>query len=143
MPQKKITLDRMVELLFEFGEVQGLETTYQGIAKVTGIAWNNVRKIRLGENTNPSLNTIQALTDYFGVKLDYFNCRTEEECRAYLGRLAEDDISGQMDDIVKMRSSGISMQGLQALQAMIDYVKRAEGLSPSEEGDHITENGSD
>jgi transcriptional regulator with XRE-family HTH domain len=132
--QETISLDKMVDLLFEFGEAQGMETTYQGIARITGIAWNNIRKIRLGENNNPSLHTIQALSDYFGVKLDYFNCRTEEECRDYLGRLAEKDISGQMDTIeVRMRSSGVSMEGLQALQAMIDYVKRAEGLVSSDQ----------
>jgi transcriptional regulator with XRE-family HTH domain len=136
MPQETIALEKMVDLLFEFGEAQGMEITYQGIARVTGIAWNNIRKIRLGENNNPSLHTIQALSDYFGVKLDYFNCRTEDECRDYLGRLAEKDISGQMDTIgVKMRSSGVSMEGLQALQAMIDYVKRAEGLVPSDQSD--------
>ena len=136
MSPETVSLNKMVDLLFEFGEAQGMETTYQGIARVTGIAWNNIRKIRLGENSNPSLNTIQALSDYFGVKLDYFNCRTEEECRTYLGRLAESDINEQVDDIhVKMRSSGVSMEGLQALQAMIDYVKRAEGLISLEQND--------
>lgn len=136
MSQNMITLDRMVELLFEFGEAQGIETTYQGISRVTGIAWNNIRKIRVGENNNPSLHTIQALANYFGVKLDYFNCRSEEECRAYLGQIAAKDINDQVDAIgVKMRSTGISMDGLQALQAVIDYVKRAEGLTPPQDED--------
>jgi transcriptional regulator with XRE-family HTH domain len=137
--QPPISLAEMVELLFEYGEAQEMNVTYQAIARATGIAWNNIRKIRVGDNKNPGLQTIQALTDYFGVKLDYFNCRTAEDCRAYLARKTEKDMR---DSGLRMRQKGISTEGLdtlQNLQAMIEYVKFAEGLTPTDEDEPDSE----
>lgn len=130
--QGKVSLATMVDLLFAYAASQGVEVAYQDIARATGVAWNNIRKIRLGENVNPSLHTIQAIADYFGVRLDYFNCNTEEECRAYLARLAAEDFASAP---LRLRADGTSPEGVearQALQAIIDYVKRVEGLLPPE-----------
>lgn len=129
-PKNQVTLARMVDLLFSYAASQGVEVAYEDISRSTGIAWNNVRKIRLGENTNPSLRTIQAIADYFGINLDYFNCKTEEECQAYLSGLVQAEAE---DALVKMREaveSGKSLGEREALQALIDYVKRVEGLLP-------------
>lgn len=129
-PKDQVTLARMVELLFSYASSQGVDVTYEDVSRGTGIAWNNVRKIRLGENTNPSLRTIQALADYFGVNLDYFNCKTEEECQEYLAGIAR---AGAEDALIRMREATESGKGLgerEALQALIDYVKRVEGLLP-------------
>jgi transcriptional regulator with XRE-family HTH domain len=126
-----ISLARQVDLLFEHGREQGKDVTYQAIGDATGESWTNILKIRKGDNTNPGLRVVQAIASYFEVGLDYFDCKTEEECRVYLAGLSGE---GLLDDIVKMRSHNISPKALLTLEAMIKYVQEVEGMLPPETG---------
>ena len=121
---KPLPLAKKIELLFEFGQSQGLPITYQAVSSKTGIPANNILKIRKGQNLNPGLQTLVALTDYFGVEIGYFRCKTETECRNYLQGVASEEILNE----IALRAEGISAAGLETIRQMIHYVRSAEGL---------------
>lgn len=54
-----LTLEEIVQLL------QDRHT--QTVAKKTGIAYRTIYNIKTGANTNPSYETVQKLSAYFGV----------------------------------------------------------------------------
>lgn len=112
------TLATKVDILFQWGEEQGINVTYQAIEAATGITWTNVRKIRKGENPNPGLKTAELLARYFGVRLDYFECQTSAECWAYLKGLDETSIVNK----VRMRANKLSPEALVTLDKMINNV---------------------
>ncbi len=114
----ELPLWKKVDILFQWGEEQGLNVTYKAVAEATGETWTNFNKIRRGENANPGLRTVEALARYFGVRLDYFNSTTESECWAYLKELDQDSILSK----VKMRARGLSPAALVTLDKMIDNV---------------------
>jgi hypothetical protein len=86
MSRNSVDLNRLIELLFEFGQSQGFDTSSKAIANAIGAGENEVDSLREGKVPDLGHSTMQALAQYFGVKLAYFDCVTEAECRSYLKR---------------------------------------------------------
>ncbi|MCC7362071.1 MAG: hypothetical protein IT317_21480 [Anaerolineales bacterium] len=125
---RTLSLAEKLDLLFQYGESRGISPAYRTIADATDENANNIRKIHRGENTNPGLKILTALVRYFRVDLAYFNCQTKAECQAYLAKYpAEHEL-----DEIKLRANGMSEAGLAALRAMMDIVRKGEGLPPFE-----------
>jgi len=125
---RTLTLREKIELLFDYGQSKGLSVAYIAIAEATGENASNIRKIHLGINANPGVKTLTTLADYFGVGLAYFDCQTKTDCQVYLEQIGQERILGG----IALRAMGISEEGLQAIQKMIDYVRKSEGLPPTE-----------
>ena len=121
---RELSLAEKMTLLFEYGASRGLPVTYRAIAQATEENANNIRKIHLGENANPGLKILTALAAYFGAGLAYFDCRTKAECQKYLNEVTRFKLLNG----IAMRAEGLSENGLQAIETMIDYVREAEGL---------------
>lgn len=119
-----MTLARQLELLFEYGRARGLPVTYRAIAEATGETAYLLRKLYIGENTNPGLRTIAAIARYFGVGLDYFQCSTRKQCKDFLGG----DGPGRHKDAITRQAADLSEEGVATVLSMIDYVRRAERL---------------
>src|SRR5260221_9134780 len=92
---QNITLAQQMTLLFAYGESRGTTSAYRAIATATGENANNIRKIYRGENANPGLRMLKALTSYFEVDLAYFNCETRSECKGYLAEIANKRVTEQ------------------------------------------------
>lgn len=132
----ELTLGEKVNILFQFGQQQGMAVDYRSVAEATGVSVNNIHKIRSGENDNPGIQTLKKLATHFKVQLGYFDNKTREQCWAYLQRkLAGQQASASagVSKAVVLRADGLSKEGRQAIESMIQYVKRKEGLL--EEGD--------
>jgi transcriptional regulator with XRE-family HTH domain len=128
---RRLSLAEKLDLLFQYGESRGISSAYRTIAEATDENANNIRKIHRGENTNPGLKILTALVQYFGVGLDYFMLTAKADCEAYLARIAEvRKLEG-----VKLRANGLSEAGMDALNNMLDFVRKAEGLPPVEPPD--------
>lgn len=123
-----LSLAEKLQLLFEYGESRGISAAYRTIADATEENAANIRKIHRGENTNPGLKILTALTKYFRVDLAYFNCETKAECQAYLAQFA---LAAELKAI-KLRETGVSEEGMAAMRNMLDFVRKAEGLPPLE-----------
>ncbi|MCC7359943.1 MAG: helix-turn-helix transcriptional regulator [Anaerolineales bacterium] len=120
------SLADQVELLFAYGESRGISAAYRAIAVATGENATNIRKIHHGENLNPGLQLLRAITHYFHVDLDYFNCTTRAACTAYLSTIAQ----RKLLDHIEKQSVGLSEAGRAYIERTIDYIRRAEGLPP-------------
>jgi transcriptional regulator with XRE-family HTH domain len=123
---RTLSLAEKLDLLFQYGESRGISPAYRTIAEATDENANNIRKIHRGENTNPGLKILTALVQYFGVGLDYFLLTTKADCEAYLARIA----AARELDGIKLRANGLSEEGLNAVNNMVDFVRKAEGLPP-------------
>src|SRR5690349_11491103 len=116
---KEFTLPDKVDLLFQYGEGRGISPAYRAIADATGENANNIRKIHRGENANPGLRTLLALSEYFEIDLAYFNCKTKADCERYLADVAQKLLT----DEVRLRANGMSETGLEAVRNMMDFVR--------------------
>ena len=121
---RELTFSNKLAILFAYGEARGLATSYRAIADATKENANSIRKIYLGENTNPGIRTVLALADYFGVGLAYFDCATRIECQNYLTGAKPQQLSHD----IAIRANGLSETSLEAISTMIDYVRKAEKL---------------
>ena len=121
---RELTLSDQLAYLFEYGEARGLATTYRAIAEATRENANGIRKVYLGENTNPGIRTILALGDYFGVGLAYFDCATLTECQDYLTGAEQQELRQD----IAIRTNGLSEASLEAISKLIGYVRKAKEL---------------
>jgi transcriptional regulator with XRE-family HTH domain len=84
--------------------------------------------LRRGERDNPTIQHLEAIADFFGVPAAYFlddekAAKVDQELAAVV---ALRDSSVRQ---VALRAAGLSPQSLDAIQEMIDQVRRLEGLA--------------
>jgi transcriptional regulator with XRE-family HTH domain len=123
---RNITLAEQMTLLFAYGESRGISAAYRAIATATGENANNIRKIYRGENINPGLRILTALTDYFRVDLAYFNCESRSTCKQYLSDFERQRLIRNM----QMGLKGLSEESQEFLRTAFVYARKAEGLPP-------------
>jgi transcriptional regulator with XRE-family HTH domain len=123
---RNLTLAEQLTLLFAYGESRGISAAYRAIATATGENANNIRKIHRGENVNPGLRILTALTDYFRVDLAYFNCQTRSACQQYLRDFARHRLIRNLE----MGWQGLSEESQEFLRKAFVFVRKAEGLPP-------------
>lgn len=130
----ELTLGEKVNILFQFGQQQGMAMDYRSVANATGVSVNNLHKIRSGENDNPGIQTLKKIAVHFNAPLRYFDNKTREECWAYLERrvkqMAGD--SQKSGKPVVLRIDGLSAEGRAVIASMHKYIRHKEGLSEEE-----------
>lgn len=125
----EFTLAGKLAILAEHGKKHGISATAYSIAHATDENTTNIQRILNGDNTNPGLRTLTAITSHFGVGLGYIDCKTEVDCKAYLAQLdsekERDEISeAQVLGEIAKRSSGLGPEGLLVLKTVMDYLKK-------------------
>lgn len=93
-------------------------------------------QLRKGLRTNPTLNHLEALAGFFGVSIAYFldeevTDRIDEELEV-ISALRDAGIRS-----VALRAAQLSPEGVEALRAMVEHVRRLEGL-PSDTSPPMT-----
>ena len=88
-----------------------------------------IAKLRSGGRGKPSFEVIEALATFFGVKVDYFSDEeVAQRIDAQLALVAALRDSGVRD--IALRAAGLSAEGLSTITAIIDQVRKLEGLPP-------------
>ncbi|MGK5627226.1 helix-turn-helix domain-containing protein [Streptomyces sp. URMC 123] len=88
--------------------------------------------IRTGKRTNPSSELLNALAAFFGVSPAYFvDAHYAERVNVQLAALNELDQAGVR--AVAMRAVGLPPESLSAITAVIDQLRKLQGLPPVEE----------
>lgn len=88
-----------------------------------------IARLRSGGRGKPSFEVIEALATFFGVKVDYFSDEElAQRIDAQLALVAALRDSGVQD--IALRAAGLSAEGLSTITAIIDQVRRLEGLPP-------------
>jgi transcriptional regulator with XRE-family HTH domain len=86
-----------------------------------------IARLRSGGRGKPSFEVIEALAGFFGVKVDYFSDEdVTQRIDAQLALVAALRDSGVQD--IALRAAGLSAQGLSTITAIIDQVRKLEGL---------------
>lgn len=122
-------LERLFAVKHRAGE---RELTYEaaaaGISAMgTKISAANLQQLRTGRKSNPTITTVKAIADYFGVPAAYFlDDDAAERIDAELDLLTAMRDAGVSD--LALRAANLSPQSLAAITAMINSVRRAEGL---------------
>lgn len=84
-----------------------------------------------GVRTNPMMDAIQGLAQFFDVPLSYFDAHENtEETNEQLKLVAALQHAGVQD--VAMRSVGLPPESIDLVLSMIDRVRQIEGLPPAE-----------
>lgn len=91
---KETFADRL-NLLFERARAQGMPLTNEDVERRSNgaITANYVWRLRHSPNANPSLQTLEVLANVFGVGLDYFRGKVDDDDEAAIRRaVAQPDV---------------------------------------------------
>lgn len=100
-------------------------TRHTGVSISPAYLW----QLRNGVKSNPTVQHLRAIADFFGVPASYLIDRdTDLKIDAQLNLLQALRDSGIRD--LAMRASGLTSQALHSLAAMVDHVRRLEHLPP-------------
>jgi ESX-1-secreted protein regulator len=110
----------------------------QGIREASGddfsISASAIQQLRTGAKSNPKMQTIKALADFFGVPAGYFfDDEVAERTRAEIRVITAMRDHGVRR--VALRANGLSTSSLHMLSTVIEQARRLEGL-PSQPSDH-------
>ncbi|MGW2822155.1 helix-turn-helix domain-containing protein [Streptomyces sp. NPDC001443] len=108
----------------------GKPYTNADVARETGVSASLIAQIRQGVKTNPTMNTVEALAELFGVTTDYFSKRmTEEHQQRVVAALELLDAAEDAEvDALFARAIGLSSESLRTVTAVIESMRKAEGL---------------
>jgi transcriptional regulator with XRE-family HTH domain len=101
----------------------------QGIKDASGvsISASAIQQLRTGINTNPKLQTIRALADFFGVAPGYFF----DDAAADRTRAEIQVVAAMRDQDVRrvaLRAGGLSADSLRMVATVIDQTRLLEGI---------------
>jgi transcriptional regulator with XRE-family HTH domain len=97
-------------------------------AEGKGISASAIQQLRTGAKTNPTMNTIEALAQFFGVRPSYFfDDESAEQTAAELSLLAS--MRDNNVRAIATRAAGLSPETLSVLQGFIERARALEGLS--------------
>ena len=107
----------------------------EAITKATGVSISPayIWQLRSGMKTNPTVQHLRAIAEFFGVPASYLIDRdTDEKTEAQLGLMQALRDAGVRD--LAMRTSGLTPQAISSLAAMVDEVRKLQDLPPMPPG---------
>lgn len=107
----------------------------EAITKATGVSISPayIWQLRSGVKTNPTVQHLRAIADFFGVPASYLIDRhTDQKIEAQLGLMQALRDSGVRD--LALRTSGLTPQAIRSLAAMVDEVRKLQDLPPMPPG---------
>lgn len=106
------------------------------ITKATGVSISSayIWQLRNGIKTNPTVQHLRAIADFFGVPASYLIDRdTDQQIEAQL-RLMQALRDGGVRDLA-MRTAGLTPEAISSLAAMVDEVRKLHDLPPVPPGE--------
>ena len=97
MPEHFPFRDQLRILIDTLPSPDGSSYTVAAIAKATELTEKSIRNMLNGRTQNPHLDTLRDLCRFYQISLDYFECESEAECRAFL----EQNVAQQASDVVR------------------------------------------
>lgn len=120
-----LPLTDQLQILFEtVRHTEDRPFTLQEVSNGTGISLGTISQMRTGKITNPQLNTLRAMCDFFGIPLRYFETRTREECYALLSASPPTDAPTMHE--IAFRALHLSEDAQRDILTMIKWVQAAE-----------------
>ena len=80
-----LPIRQLMTMLLEYGvTADGKSATIYEVAEAIEVTHQSLMHLIHGKTHHPRLHTLQRLSAFYGVPLDYFDCTTHDCCRAYL-----------------------------------------------------------
>src|SRR4051794_14278781 len=80
-----VSIGQQIRLLIDWAKAhQGKSYSMSEVARAADLSTQGLTNILDGNTPDPRLEPLRNLCHFFHVSLDYFSCRTETDCRAYL-----------------------------------------------------------
>ena len=104
-----VSLQQMLRLLWEYvPDEEGKPRTVAQVARTTGIREQTLLNLLHGRTTDPRLDTLQKLTECFGISLDYFGMTSEAACFGYLARHGKLGVAPGITQKIEREATGLS-----------------------------------
>ncbi|EFG78673.1 toxin-antitoxin system, antitoxin component, Xre family [Mycobacterium parascrofulaceum ATCC BAA-614] len=103
----------------------------EAITKATGVSISSayIWQLRNGIKTNPTVQHLRAIADFFGVPASYLIDRdTDQQIEAQLTLIQAIRDSGVRD--LALRTAGLTPEAISSLAAIVDQVRKLHGLPP-------------
>jgi transcriptional regulator with XRE-family HTH domain len=133
LPRGRHTLADRLNRLFDMVRPRGEDRQYTNIevAAATNVSGTYIGYLRRGVRDNPSVDTVQALARFFGVRPSYLvdddldhDKVASTEAQVRLFQVLDDPGIRQL--ALRAAAAELSPTGLDAIAAMIDQVKKLE-----------------
>lgn len=120
-----LPLSQQITLLFEaIRHPEGRPFTMQEVSTATGISLATISQLRSGKISNPQLNTLRGLCDFFRVPLRYFETETVEQCYAIFN--GDNQPPALTTNEIAFRANALPEQAQRDILTMIKWVQAAE-----------------
>lgn len=122
----RMPVAQQVNILFEvLLRSDGKPYSVLDLSIKAGMSTGTISRLRTGGIENPGIWTLQKVCDFFGIPLAYFDCKSPEECRAFLlQHTAKEYKSPTL--IYFLRSQGLSDKGVNHILDAISYIRASE-----------------
>jgi transcriptional regulator with XRE-family HTH domain len=98
------------------------------IAKATELSEQSLFYLLEGKRQYPRLNTVRQLCRFYSISLDYFDCVTEADCRAFLVQHASQNASPIIHEIDK-QSNTLTPLGKRNVLRLLERLRHLRGSS--------------
>ena len=121
-----ISLAEQVNILFEMvRRPDGKPYTSLEVCDRINIGNSTMSQLRNGLSMNPNLVTLRKICDFFKVQLNYFDCRTSEECLAYLKKYKPQEWETPQITVL-LKSQGLSEKSVNYVLDTISHLQDLE-----------------
>jgi transcriptional regulator with XRE-family HTH domain len=125
-----VSLQQMLRLLWEHvPDDDGKPRTVAQVARTTGIREQTLLNLLHGRATDPRLDTLQKLTECFGISLDYFGMTSEATCFGYLARHGKLGAAPGVTRKIEREATGLSAGVERVLLAVTEWREHGAKLS--------------
>ncbi|MEM9954339.1 MAG: helix-turn-helix transcriptional regulator [Chloroflexota bacterium] len=122
--QKRLAFSKLLNLLFEhIRDEEGQVFTDTYVSKVTGMSQSSISSLRRNLTSNPRLDNVKAIADFFGVSLNYFSAESVEEA---IDLIAQRNEERSVDIELAARFTNLSDEARQDLERILRWVQKAD-----------------
>jgi DNA-binding XRE family transcriptional regulator len=108
-------------------DAEGKPYTLTAVSEATGISLPTLSQLRNGKITNPQLNTLRAICNFFQIPLRYFDTKTAEECQQIIAQRGHEAASSDdHPNVVTRMAATLSPEGQRDLLTVIQWARAAE-----------------
>lgn len=120
-----MSFHQQITILFEMMvDATGKPHSANAVAAQTGISQQTILNFITGTIQNPRLDNLRTLCRFFGISLDYFDCQTEAECRAFLAQ-HQINTQGEIIHEIAAQTESLSAKGKRNVLAVLLLIERA------------------
>jgi len=119
-----LTFGEQLRILIDFyPNKHGQPDSITHIAEATDISVQTLLNLLDGTSASPRLDTARRICTFYGISLDYFECKTEAECRDYL---VQQRLLGasQLTQTIERETQAMSPRNKRNVLSLMEWIRR-------------------